>query len=244
MKKALFITSYDRPDYLRETLASWESVRGLERWRVIARIEPSECSEELRGMFQSFFEKLNHPDFEIMVNPQCYGVLHHPWVGFEQLFRFHDFVVRAEDDLVVSDDILEFFEWASEAYRDDKQVATVHVFTHEEGVPEGTTLATGFSPWVWGTWRDRWRELLGPTWDHDYSTFNGFPGNQSGWDWNINTRLFPAQDLRSVAPCVSRSNNIGVTGVHGTADNFVTLPNFKFHYPQVNYQRVDTTSYE
>ena len=250
MKKAVFLTAYNRLDYLRQTLETWKTVRGQEDWHFVAMIEPYEGGSTVVRMFEDFFQETNWGSYLIHVNPQRYGVLHHPWVGFENLFnndaigQNYDFVLRAEDDLLVSDDILEFFSWAAETYQDNKQVATVHSFSHGEGDPADVVLSDGFSPWIWGTWQDRWMEYLGPTWDHDYSTFNGHPGNQSGWDWNINTRLFPKMNLRSVVPVVSRSDNIGVFGTHGTAENFVRLPDFQQHQPRVSYRGVDTTRYE
>jgi hypothetical protein len=139
---------------------------------------------------------------------------------------------------VVSDDTLEYFEWASTVYETHPRVAAVCGYTEEQGPLDGVVLEKRFSPWIWGTWRDRWRKLIGPTWDHDYSTYNGHPGNQSGWDWNLNTRIYPEYGLYTAFPTSSRVQNIGVFGVHGTPGNFETSPSFQPIYGQSEYQEV------
>ena len=226
MKRVLFLTAYNRPQYFRQVLDSWKAVRGIEQWDIYVQIEPNSFAEEQEQMVYETFT--NHDNVEVVINPQKYGVLHNPWVGFEHLFmeRNYDFVVRGEDDLVVSADILEYFNYTSEKFQNNPKVATVVAYSDDNGGPDGIKLSSGFGPWVWGTWFDRWEGLFGPTWDHDYSTYNGEPGNQAGWDWNINTRIFPQYDLRSVEPTRSRVHNIGVFGTHAIPEDYHTSDSF------------------
>ena len=234
MKRAMFLTAYDRPQYLIDTLRSWRKVRGFHDWPLYIRIEPSHMQDDILNIVR----ELEHPNVHINVNPQVYGVLHHPWVAFEDLFDRYDFVVRLEDDLMVSEDTLEYFEWASSVYESHPRVAAVIGYTGENGPDNGVRLAPEFCPWVWGTWRDRWRKLIGPTWDHDYSTYNGHPGNQSGWDWNLNTRIFPEYGLCAVYPTSSRVQNIGIYGVHGRPENFETSASFRLEREPVEYAEI------
>lgn len=226
MKKALFLTAYNRPNYFSQVLDSWSKVRGLDSWDIYISLEPSTSwREQELAAYEAFSW---HDNVEVVVNKEILGVLHHPWVGFQHLFidRGYDFVVRAEDDLVVSADILEFFEFASSEFKDNESVAAVVAYTDEEGEADTVRLSQGFGPWVWGTWFDRWEGLIGPTWDHDYSTNSGIPGHKSGWDWNLNERIFPQHQLLSVVPTRSRVHNIGVVGTHAVAADYHSSPSF------------------
>ena len=236
--KAVFLTAFNRPALLERTLESWDTVLGKEEWRFVFRIEPSLVTDSIVELAEKFTKRNGLQDsVEIIVNPERYGVLHHPWVGFSDLFQEFDFVVRAEDDLRVSNDILNYFSWASEEYRGIPEIATVNAYTGElSDDPAGVHIASEFNPWVWGTWQEVWKNHIGSTWDHNYSTFNDTPGHQSGWDWNLNTRIFPQRGLRAVFPRMSRVDNIGVHGVHGTPGNHQTAASFRETYDVLQYQ--------
>lgn len=236
MTHALFMTAYDRPSYFDQALESWSKVRGLEHWRFVIRIEPGDFSDVLFGKAVRFLKDIEHPNAVVVVNPRRYGVLHHPWVGFEDLFRDYDFVVRTEDDLRVSADILEYFEWAENEFYFDPDVATIHGFTTKLGKPDVVQAVPIFNPLVWGTWRAQWEAVISPEWDHDYSTNNGTPGQQAGWDWNLNTRIFPREGWLGVYPEASRVDNIGIMGTHSTPENYFTSESFREDHGKQQYR--------
>lgn len=233
---ALFLTAYDRLDYLRDTLASWRKVRGFYQWPLYAMIEPSPVQQQVLDIL----DELQHPNMHVSVNPQVYGVLHHPWVGFKRLFDHYDFIVRIEDDLIVSEDVLEYFEWAEKEFKHDHHVASVHGFTRENGEADVAHRIVKFDSWIWGTWADRWKSFMEETWDHDYSTFNGWPGHESGWDWNLSTRVYPQFQFHGIFPASSRVQNIGVSGTHAQAADYqYTLsPSYRAEREPVSYRQV------
>ncbi|GAB2570309.1 hypothetical protein [Microlunatus antarcticus] len=234
MNRALLLTVFDRPHYLDPVLDAWAAVRGLADWHVRVAVEPSDVAGEVVGLVDAFVRRTGHRDVEVVLNPTRLGVLENPYVHLDALFAAgHDFVVRAEDDLLVSDDVLELFAHVATTYAAEPTVATAHAFSAGPADADHAELARtdAFCPWVWGTWRDRWTGLLGPTWDRDYSTFNGSPGFETGWDWNLNTRVFPSRGLGAVAPLASRVRNIGEVGEHGTPDDLVPAPSFAAHVP-------------
>ena len=243
MKKALVFTVFDRVNYFQQTLFTWRRVRGLKDWDIVFSIEPSAHLYKVLEEIEIFSEDTG-VEISVHINPVRYGVLQHPWIILEKLFveENYDFVVRAEDDLIVSDDILEYFSWAADTYEKDENVLTVHgmSFAEKESDPTKVEKLNGFNPWIWGTWKNRWEEYISPTWDHDYSTFNVFPGNQSGWDWNLNTRVFPALKFYGVYPVASRVDNIGIHGTHGTSENFAPAPSFISSQKPTLYTEVGT----
>jgi hypothetical protein len=239
VRPAVLLTAFDRPRYLAPVLDAWAEVRDLHAWHLRVAVEPSRARDEVVQLVRAFVRRTGHEDTEVVLNPTRLGVLENPYVHLDALFRAgHDFVVRAEDDLVVADDVLELFAHVQRAYADDPSVATAHAFCPDPAgaSPAELTRTDAFCPWVWGTWRDRWLDLIGPTWDRDYSTYNSSPGFETGWDWNLNTRVFPAHGLGAVAPRVSRVQNIGEVGEHGTPDDLVPAPSFVAHQPAQDYR--------
>lgn len=235
-RRAIFLTAMDRPDYLKRTLDSWLLVPELHDWHVVFRIEPSSIQTTIVRMIKDFAIEAGLKGFEIVLNQELLGVLHHPWVGFEELFLDYEFVVRTEDDLMVSTDVLRFFEWADDAYALDPAVGAVNAFTDaSRGAPgAGTEIVGVFKPWVWGTWRHMWASLIGPTWDHDYTTGEG---DRRGWDWNLHLRVFPEHNLKVLRPRCSRVKNIGEWGVHGTPENLLRAPSFVQVRQPVEFER-------
>jgi len=241
VRPAVLLTAFDRPRYLAPVLDAWARVRGLHDWHLRVAVEPSATRDEVVDLVGGFVRRTGHDDTEVVLNPARLGVLENPYVHLDALFRAgHDFVVRAEDDLIVADDVLELFAHVATTYAPDGSVATAHAFSPDPSGPGSDELVRtdAFCPWVWGTWRDRWLDLVGPTWDRDYSTYNGSPGFETGWDWNLNTRVFPAHGLGAVAPRVSRVRNIGEVGEHGTPDDLVPAPTFAEHQPAQVYREV------
>lgn len=238
-RPALLLTAFDRPHYLAPVLDSWAAVRAVHDWHLRVAVEPSGTRDEVVALVDAFVRRTGHPDTEVVLNPNRLGVLENPYVHLDALFAAgHGFVVRTEDDLLVSDDVLELFGHVATAYADEPAVATAHAFDPGPAGPPPDQLrrSSEFCPWVWGTWRDRWTGLIGPTWDRDYSTYNVSPGFETGWDWNLNTRVFPAHGLGAVAPAVSRVRNIGEVGEHGTPADLVEAPSFVAHQPPQRFR--------
>ena len=216
---AVVMTAFSRPQYLLEALESWSRVRGLDG--LAARricIDPSPLTSPASWLAEKH-------GWDAHVNGSRLGVLVNPVESIGAMFRDHpevDFVVLAEEDVVVSADILEYFSWV-QRFRDDPGIllACAHTKTYAlRGKPDQETvrrLPAFFSPLVWGCWREDWFGVLEPTWDRSYSTGSGA---EAGWDWNL-MRIMRASGQYSVAPDQSRSDHIGALGgAHCTAAMF------------------------
>lgn len=228
---AVIVTARSRPRYLEQVLGSWQHARGLDRlhsftvalgwdegaWKAQLRVidafrvrsglgsrvrikADSEAARKSNGMHRAIAEAANH-------------VLQDPAVQF---------VVFGEEDIAVSDDVLEYMAWARKEFA--TQGAVLAVCAHSVGGAgwdkrepaddadadqETVRLLPYFNPWVWGTWRNRWERLLEPTWDYECNS--GGPMD-SGYDHNIHRRLIPEGGLVCAVPDASRSQNIGQHG--------------------------------
>lgn len=216
MKKHLTFTAYNRPSYIQSVIESWNAVRGLQEIEASFYIEPSEFQNEIADIV---FE-LNTTTTTVTHN-ELQGVLTNPWGALNDAFEAGaEFVILAEDDVIVSQDALEFFDWAATEYQTAHSLLAINAFSSlGSGKDNQVYTDMSFSPLVWGTWRDRWEETLRDSWDKDYSTGNP-DGSEAGWDWNIN-RIIQDNNLRVLRPVNSRSDHIGeYGGTHMTPDLF------------------------
>jgi hypothetical protein len=217
-RPVIVFTVGGRLNYLLETLTSWSLVRGVSEATMIFLVEPGCDSASLRNqkllVSACLDARLMARQVLVTVNPEQRGVLGNPWHAMQTGFAMSDFVILAEEDTPVSDDVLEYFSWARREYAGD--LRTWAVCAHQLGVPLGDESAVirsaHFSPVVWGTWGHAWRRWIRDTWTFDYS--------HNGWDWNLN-RVMAQNDGQVIIPARSRSQHIGEHGgAHCTPDMF------------------------
>jgi hypothetical protein len=238
---ALVCSAWRRPAYLEETLASWTRVRGVGRLRgLVIALGPSDPDTEARqrevitlaatamGLPHKLVVLPDSPAAQ--ASPGMHRALGEAlsWVqGSEGLptggWTIGKAVICAEEDIVVSDDVLEYMTWALDRFEHDPLVATV--CAHDVGgqgwdIPGIGQLAIGnpqdeavlspyFNPWVWATWTGPKLRFLLEQWDWDATL--GPVAWQHGYDWRIR-RLIMERGLLSVVPAASRSQNIGKDG--------------------------------
>jgi hypothetical protein len=220
MDVRIAMTVSGRIQYLTTVLESWRRVRDVDKVPWLFSVEPGTNQAASIEIIQRFLGETG-ANGEILRHEYRQGVLENPYRCMASMFNAGaDFAILAEEDLVVADDVLEYMAWAAFRFERQARIFTVHGHTHQDGPDHVVEIGHGFSPWIWGTWRNRWVEVIEPTWDHAYSTYNGTPGNQSGWDWNLNTRVMPERDLRSIWPVASRVQNIGRHGAHANPADF------------------------
>lgn len=216
MKLQLVFMACDRPDYFRQVVDHWTKVRGLDDWDPWVSLEPSRVQAEMLVIAHS-------GGFPVRLNTRHFGVLRHPWEIMECSFADGaDFCVIAEDDVLVSTDVLEYFAWVAKRFVNERVLTAGSAIFYEtvaEHDLNRVVVHNWFTPMCWGTWSDRWRSVLRDTWDYTYSS--GTPEQpQSGWDWNLNLRVIPGGGWQVVSPVASRSTHIGRYGVHNTEADF------------------------
>lgn len=241
-------TVNNRPQYLRETLESWSKVRGIGRHTLIFCCEPG-CPEAV-----ALCRSVDFAATHVSVNQRRLGVLANPRRAFDLAFDvgIAPFGVLAEEDLIVSPDVLEYLEWC-QRYQDDPDVLGVTTYQHDEqpgglsGVgPADWSRDDRWHFWVCGTWRDRWYRLLRDSWDTTYAENGGGP-YQRGWDWKIRNTLVIGRGMQMIAPSLCRSQHIGkFGGAHCQPYDFDRLlsPSFAgLDVPPQEYQEVSPVAH-
>lgn len=231
----VFTVSGERPGYLAEVVASWRRARGVEAWPVTFLVEPGTRVPECRTVITDAF-----PAATVVVHPERQGVRANPHRALATAFDGGaGFAVLAEEDIVVGDDVLEYLGHGAAAHRDDPSVLALCAFSPLPAPqPEDAVGTGGFTAWVWGTWVDRWRELLEPHWFD--AAVGPEPGVEEGFDFGID-RMRQVTGRRILMPLASRSDNIGqYGGVHALPEEFEEsrAATFAAHRPPQRFREV------
>lgn len=234
---SIVCTAWRRPEYLQETLASWSRVRGISEVRrfTIALGWSDQATLEKQTEVIDAAKRPPDPLPMLRVKPDSSAARAARGMGraigeaITDAFRDPgtQFVIAGEEDVVVSDDVLEYMSWAASEFKADPRVLIACAHTpagqgfDEPGAglredpdadPEVVRLIPRFSPWVWGVWRDRWERAIRPRWDWACDTATRPDGTDAGYDWHLATRIIPQGGYVCAVPLASRSQNIGRDG--------------------------------
>ena len=143
MNLAVAMPVCNRPHYLSPVLESWRDVRGISDVPMFFRCEPG--YPDMPPLVRR--ERPAGPG-EVVVNGECLGNDQNMKAAITSAFADGaEFVVAAEDDVMVSADLLEYMTWAAGAYAADRQVLAV--CTHQDA-PPGPLDEVRRTAWFWG----------------------------------------------------------------------------------------------
>ena len=181
-----FTVSGLRQKYLREALGTWGRARGIEDWHLLFSLEPCRTTFPVAEFTQ--WAKRVFASAEVAVADSRLGCLRNTRQAMRLAFASGaEFAILAEEDLLVSTDVLEYFTWARDTYGGQEKVTTVcaHSLRTERGGPADVVRSSWFNPLVWGTWKDRWEDFIDPAW-------GPFDGNSESWDNNLRMQVHSA----------------------------------------------------
>ena len=199
MKPVLAFPVYNRPHYLAPVLESWRGVRGIEDTYMIYRCEPG---------YPDVVDLVNRErpraEGNVVVNDRQLGNDANMLAAVTDGFATGaEFVIAAEDDVLVAADLLEYMAAMAARYAGDKSVLAVTAWQDEPPGPLDEVRRRGwfFGGAAWGIWRDRWEEIR-----------HGWPPSGVGYDGYL-FGLCQATSRVSIQPMATRCKNIGEIGV-------------------------------
>lgn len=237
-RKAIVFTAFDRVEYLKKTLDSWAKVRMIQEYDIYFKVEPSDKVNEICEIINNFAIKIGNI-VNVDVNNKVMGCATNTWFALDKSFEIYDFVILAEDDIVVSEDVCEYFTYLENKYKNDEDVAVISANTKWDTTDQNSICKEQkFNGLVWGTWKKIWDAYFKDTWDWNYSSGGSGP---SGWDWNLTLRILPNNNLFSIHPLTSRSQHIGEEGIHCNSDifNLTQSVSFKENYEWENLELIN-----
>lgn len=199
-----FTVTGRRQAYLRETLASWSKVRGVQDTQLLFSFEPwREHNFPFADFKQWAGGEFGHVRFE--VNDRRLGCKENTRAAMDRAFSGGaEFAVLAEEDVVVSADVLEYVTWCAREFEGDSRTIAVcaHALKSEVNEPGSVVRAPWFNPLIWGTWPGQWEGFLVPhVWGAEQE-------DSQAWDGQLRTAILRRQKLCAY-PVLSRSSHIG-----------------------------------
>ena len=191
-----FTVSGQRPHYLARTLESWQRVRGQIKYLFVAEPGSNRRTLDLIEPLGEIITTPARPDS----SPPLFRATLPTRTALEAGQARDGYTVLAEEDFLVSADVIEYMSWARDTYRDDPSVTavcTTHGFTRPDAQPADVERGKGFRAGVWATWSDRslacWAE-----------------SGRLPWDLQLRDQI-RAEEKYALFPVQARSTHIGET---------------------------------
>ena len=188
------MTTYRRPSYTKQVFESLNKCKGIEEYTLFIQAEPDMA---VRSLLENFAFK---PKVEIKINNKQLGCKENNLTVLEWAFEYTDYNIHVEDDILLSEDALTYFEWCKQ-FKDDKDIFTVTGYNKEVTKDYYKVMKVPwFVPWGWATWIDRFKEIPKIREINDEYT----------WDDQINRNIRKERML--LKPLLARCQNIGSYG--------------------------------
>ena len=207
MGKIICIQTWNRPGYLRKTLDALSKCLEIENYTLLVSAEPG-CQEVLNMIKNIKFMKV-----DLHINSKCLGLCDNTKASVTRGFSRSDHVIVIEDDIILGKDALRYLEWGLETYKSDKHIWSIgcdNLYrSKSKAIAAGNKLRDDvffrrkhFSCWGWAMWQDRFQKLI-----------KQWPSKKPSWAIYSN-QARRSYDMFEIYPEVSRSIQIGETGVH------------------------------
>lgn len=204
MKSAIIFIAHNRPKYFQQVLDSFSNVQNLSDYDLFFNLDGK--NKENIKCVTKFLKSISYtitPDtIKINNTPLGCGANHKD--GISRVFNLgYDYVICAEDDVIITNDTLYYFNKVCDLNYFIK-CAFIPLYNIEEQIY--LTYDKWFTPWVWLICKNNWNQLK------DKIDWN------NRWDHNI-TNYMIENDLLSLYPRSTRSQNIGIYGLNQNNGN-------------------------
>lgn len=213
-KKVITVSLYNRLDYTRQVFEHLNRCIGIRDYEIIAHIDWSPIQDQFMEYFAtSLPANINLLPYFSYKNLGCNKSIYQCLsLGFDDT----DYLIHIEDDILLAKDALQYFEWASKKFKDDKTIFTVDGYNNGYSYSPGDLSivykATSFKPWGWATWKDRF-EGIKDSWQFGYEgRYEQGECIFKGGGWDVCMKQLLRGDRCRVYPKIARTKNIGALG--------------------------------
>ena len=214
MTTALAIFGYNRPEHLRKCL---EAVKRNKHITTYIFLDGG-CTKEVLKVANDFWVD-NHFKRWVSVfpNSEHLGCAKSIYKGIDYILKSYKSIIVIEDDIIVSDNFIDYMLKGLEFYKDKKDVGSLTGYNLIKNQKE-IYASKRFTCWGWATWKDRWGSFnrdIEPldNWGDDIlpmldRTLNG---KLDTWDVQFAVHHL-VHNLKCIHPPKSLVKNIGTDG--------------------------------
>lgn len=214
--KTIVTMHYNRPQCTKKCIEYLERCIGIEDYIVLFHVEP--CMTEIVDIISK--SNLNK---KVVINTSLLGLWKNKKKAINNGFNNSDFVIVIEDDVLLSKDALQYFDWARDKFEQDESVVTVTAYNSEKvGInPYEVKKRNWYNSTAWAIWKNRYEKLV----------------NWNGQDKELMSQLF-TENKYEVFPVLSRAQNIGfVNGEKSIAKEVLDVVGVNTAYAPIGISR-------
>lgn len=218
MNKTISLACYNRPQVLRETLDSIkEQMANLADYKLYINCEPG--NNEVIDIIKN----IDFIETDIVINSKQLGLNANTFAHISRAFEKSDFNLYLEDDIVLSPDALNLFEWYMEQdLTDIAMMALCNITDRGNKLDENLLYRTRLM-YCWGfvVSNKQFEKYFKPVW---------FP-TTGYWARNSANHIRSFKNLYNILPQLSRATTIGRTGANMREHHWrkYDLENHKFN---------------
>ena len=210
MNKTVSIQAYNRPNKLKRCINILKKAKGIENWDIYGFVDGNGDSEVRQIMLdevaEGTLEKVSFFD-------KNYGIRKANIKTLDYMFDFSDFNCHIEEDILISEDCLKFFDDCYELINNMSKVMSVTGWSHPNVNKQSNRflISQRFSCWSWCTTQDIYNKHFKKAFDQYYY--------DDSWACSVSD-YYEGNDLYELFPEMSRVRNIGFdSGYHDGSDN-------------------------
>lgn len=179
MNAPVIVFTYNRPDHLQKTLYALEQAKGADQSELYLFADGYRGEKDrqqvlaVHAYLKEYEKRSRFAKVHAVYSEKNRGLAESVITGVGSVIEKYGRVIVVEDDLVVSEDFLDYMNAALDHYEDHSDAWAVSGWSPD--VPEIGTLSTDTflwyrsSSWGWATWLDRWKSI---DWDmREYPKF-------------------------------------------------------------------------
>lgn len=237
----VIIFTYNRLEHTKMTLEALEKNKGIQNFILFIFSDGGKTEEDcnkvdnVRGYLHKYRNRSKFSSVYIYEADRNRGLADSIIFGVSKIFQEFEAVIVLEDDLIVSEDFLEYMSNALKFYENDMKIWSIsgYSFTMKSlrGYANDIFFSYRASSWGWATWRNRWNLVDWKVSDYcnfkyNYRMRKNFKrgGNDlsqcldlqmAGWidSWAIRWVYFQFKnEMLTVYPTISKVKNIGLDG--------------------------------